>query len=81
MRLHLLGLLLLGISTSALSQRVAIQGKLLDENNEGLVGATVTLQNQSDSVMVAFSVTDSEGNFSMEDKEKSFHQSFHAFGP
>ena len=70
MRLHLWGLLLLGISTSALSQRVAIQGKLLDENNEGLVGATVTLQNQSDSVMVAFSVTDSEGNFSMEKAPK-----------
>ncbi|WP_258100804.1 TonB-dependent receptor domain-containing protein [Marinoscillum pacificum] len=70
MRLHLWGLLLLGLSTSALSQRVAIQGKLLDENNEGLVGATVTLQNQSDSVMVAFSVTDSEGNFSMEKAPK-----------
>ena len=70
MRHFLWGLLLIGISMPALSQRVEIQGKLLDENGEGLVGATVTLQNQSDSIMVAFGVTDAEGNFKLEKAPK-----------
>ncbi|MEQ8473447.1 MAG: TonB-dependent receptor [Marinoscillum sp.] len=58
------------ISMNAYAQRVEIKGTLLDENGEGLVGATITLLNQSDSIMVAFGITDPDGNFSLEKAPK-----------
>lgn len=70
MRFYLLVFLLGGIGLSLHAQRVEIQGTLLDENGEGLVGATITLLNKSDSIMVAFSVTDASGGFKMDKAPK-----------
>ncbi|MEQ9305182.1 MAG: TonB-dependent receptor, partial [Marinoscillum sp.] len=53
------------ISTHSFAQRVEIQGRVVDENGEGLVGTTVTLLNSSDSIMVAFGVTNADGNYSL----------------
>ncbi len=59
------GLILLTLSFSVVAQRVQISGQLLDDTGSGLVGATVTLQNQSDSIMVAFAITGDNGKFEL----------------
>ena len=70
MRFYLILLFTLGSNAEVFAQRVAITGTFLDENNDPLVGATVTLLNESDSIMVAFSVTKPDGTFEMEKAPK-----------
>lgn len=45
------------------------QGSVLDENQSWLVGATVVLLEPIDSTMVSFAISDSDGEFSLEDVE------------
>ena len=45
------------------------QGSVLDENQSWLVGATVVLLEPIDSTMVSFAISNSDGEFSLEDVE------------
>jgi hypothetical protein len=59
----IIGLLLTFIKTNA--QTVTIKGKLLDENRQPAIGASVLLLNPGDSVMVKGTVTDIDGMYSL----------------
>ena len=47
-----------------------VEGIIIDENKNSLVGATVVLLDKQDSSMVAFSISDNEGTFHLEDIEQ-----------
>ncbi len=59
----LTGLLFAGILSA---QDFSIEGRLTSADNEGLPNATVLLLNPSDSTMVNYGLSDSEGNFLIE---------------
>ncbi len=61
-------ILLLGVNT--ISAQHDIEGHVMDENNIPLIGVTVILLEQSDSSMMAFSITNEKGDFRLEDVEK-----------
>ncbi|MCT4664653.1 MAG: outer membrane beta-barrel protein [Flavobacteriales bacterium] len=68
------------------SRSVEITGKILDKNtNEGLESATVYIENPSDSNLIAYSITDTEGNFKIETRtylsEVLLHISFVGYQP
>lgn len=44
-----------------------IDGKIIDKDNEALIGATVVLLDQVDSTMVAFGITNGQGQFRLND--------------
>ena len=47
--------------------QTTLQGKVLDTQNEALIGSTVVLLSPEDSSMVAFGISDTEGIFYLED--------------
>lgn len=56
--------------TSNLSAQHLLEGKVLDENHKELVGATVVLLESKDSAMVAFSISDNDGIFHLEEVDE-----------
>ena len=44
---------------------ITLKGRLLNENAEGLIGATVLLSAAADSSMIAYAVSDQEGRFNL----------------
>lgn len=44
---------------------ITLRGRLLNENTEGLIGATVLLSAAADSSMIAYAVSDKEGRFKL----------------
>lgn len=73
--LRILGLLLIGfVPISSFGQNANLSGKILDKNNEGLVGATVMLQGTTKGT-----VTDPVGNYSIPDIAPGTYQVVFSF--
>ena len=66
-KLLLSPILLFLFSAAAFSQSLDLAGKVLGEENEALVSATVVILSQADSTLVSFGLTDGEGRFKIQD--------------
>lgn len=70
MRLFYIFVLII-VSYSIEAQRYTVSGQVIDGSGETMIGATVTLLNPADSVLVAFGTTDLNGLFKMTNVKKS----------
>lgn len=66
MRINLLWLLLLIGGVSFGQNSSVISGKISDEKKEGVPGVTVELRRETDSVLIKVTITDIQGNYSLE---------------
>ncbi len=66
---YILTLLFLVFIVIAMTAQHAVQGTVVDEQKEALLGATVVLLEPVDSAMVAFAISDSDGQFTLDDVE------------
>jgi hypothetical protein len=57
--------IIMAIAVPVIAQKYTVKGSLKDKDNLELIGAVVVLLNPSDSVMVAYGVTNTKGEFSM----------------
>ncbi|NBW36629.1 MAG: TonB-dependent receptor [Cytophagia bacterium] len=63
--------LLLMVSSSAVAQKISLKGKLLDDTNTPLPSATVMVLNPTDSSLVNFSISNTEGFFEIKNLTRS----------
>ncbi len=59
----------LGLLCLQLSAQVSVKGTVIDENQNGMIGATVVLLDAIDSSMINFALSNAAGNFEIEDVE------------
>jgi hypothetical protein len=59
------------VSSSAVAQKISLKGKLLDDTNTPLPSATVMVLNPTDSSLVNFSISNTEGLFEIKNLTRS----------
>jgi len=64
---YILTLFLFFISLYMTHAQYTVQGSVLDEHQQALIGATVVLLEPVDSSMVAFAISDSDGLFTIDE--------------
>ncbi|MEM0999796.1 MAG: TonB-dependent receptor [Bacteroidota bacterium] len=62
---HLIIVLLCALGSAQLYAQGSVSGRIIDENGDPLPSATVMLTAKSDSVLAAFAMSNSEGNFKL----------------